>query len=79
MKTYTTRPVSWVVAPEGDPVFSEDATTIAIKDEAGGEFITISQVEGEIRINPEEWQTISMAVERAISEIERASKAKESK
>lgn len=74
---YTIRPVAWVVAPEGEPVFSEDATTIAIEDDAAGEFITIRQEEGEIRIDPEEWQVISTAVERAISEIKRASKAKE--
>ena len=41
--TYITRPIKWIVQPECEPMFCEQATTIEITDEAGGEFVTVSQ------------------------------------
>ena len=69
--TYITRPIKWIVLPEGEPVFCEQATTIEIDDEAGGEFIRVRQCpdgepEAVININPEEWPLIRSAINRAV-------------
>ena len=69
--TYITRPIKWIVLPEGEPIFSERATTIEIDDEAGGEFIRVRQCpdgepEAVININPEEWPLIRSAINRAV-------------
>lgn len=40
---YTARPTRFTIAPRGEPIFSERATTIEIDDEAGGEFIRVRQ------------------------------------
>lgn len=54
---YEIRIKSLIVAPVGEPIFSEKATEISIDDEAGGEFIVIRQTfdraeNGEVRLNP---------------------------
>lgn len=61
-----------VVKPVDDPIFSENATTIEILDEAGGEFVVVKQIGdyldvGEIRISPEEWSAIRDGIETMIS------------
>lgn len=68
---YTARPTRFTIAPRGEPMFSERATTIEIDDEADGEFIRVRQCpEGEpeavININPEEWPLIRSAINRAV-------------
>ena len=69
--TYITRPIKWIVLPEGEPVFCEQATTIEITDEAGGEFVTVSQQRDEpnaqtIKIDRDDWPLIRDAVDAAI-------------
>ena len=57
------------VCPPNEPIFSEMATTIQISDEAAGEFVELMQTDfrpGKIRINPEEWPAIRMAINRLI-------------
>lgn len=67
---YETRITRLIVAPVGDPVFSEQATTIEIDDEAGGEFVVVKQFGGHtdyekaICINPDEWPHIKSAIEQ---------------
>lgn len=66
-----TRVTQLVVVPEGEPLFSEMATTIEITDEAGGgEFVLVSQVGrvdvGKITINPEEWPALRAAINRLV-------------
>ena len=64
------------VIPEGEPLFSEMATEVEIVDEAGGEFIKVSQchsrvgddARGEICIAPEEWPTLKLAIDEMIRE-----------
>ena len=70
--TYTTRPMKWSHCPEGDAL-SEQATEIEIINEGAGEFVTLYQdastKNGLVAITPEEWPTLSQAIERAFIEI----------
>ena len=70
MKTRTTQ---LTVAPDGQPIYSEQAFTVTIDDEAGGEFVLIrSNLEtlpsGTISVSPDEWPALREAIERMISE-----------
>ena len=67
MTAYETRITRMTVAPEGKPLFSEQATHVEIDDEGGGEFIVITQCHdsGEvdrIAIDKAEWPHIRDAV-----------------
>lgn len=68
--TLEVKTLSVVVKPVGEPLFSEEATTISIVDEAGGEFVVVSQSArddlGKIAINPEEWPTLRAAIDTMI-------------
>lgn len=70
MADYETRIISVVVAPKDETNFSEMATIISIEDDAGGEYVTVSQVGridlGKIAINPEEWPTLRSAIDDMI-------------
>jgi hypothetical protein len=63
---YETRITQVVVVPEGEPSFSELATTIQIEDEAEGiEFLSIRQnlkPEAYVRIYPQEWPMLRAAI-----------------
>ena len=67
---YVTRVTQLTVAPEGEEVFSMDATTITIEDEGGGEFVIVSQPgrDKDIGIMPVEWPAIRDAIDRMIQE-----------
>ena len=73
--TYKTRITRITVASLGEPLFSEQATSILIDDEAAGEFVVIEQsrdsTEGAARvcIDPDEWPHVAEAVERLLKEI----------
>jgi len=59
------------MAKEGQPIFSEEAFSIAIEDEAGGEFVTVlchMRDYGKIAINPEEWPAVREAIEAMVKE-----------
>ena len=68
--TYQTRVTRLLVLPVGEPAFSEMATTVEIDDEAGGEFVVVSQCGrvdlGKIAINPEEWPALRAAINRMV-------------
>ena len=70
---YETRVVSVVVLPRGEPLYSEQATTISIADEASGEFLRISQEGGHIDeakcvlIEPEEWSVLRAAIDMMVA------------
>lgn len=61
-----------VLVPEGEPLFSEMATTVEIEDEAAGEFVEVSQHGapglGMIQISPEEWPALRSAINRLVRE-----------
>ena len=62
------RIVKLVIAPKGEPLFSEAATSVEIDDEAAGEFVKVTQQDGSmnvsksITIDPDEWPLIRDAV-----------------
>ena len=71
MKPTETRVTQVVVCPQGDPLYSDAATTVQITDEAGGEFVEVSQDapgQGKILINPEEWPALRSAINRLIKQ-----------
>ena len=72
--TYKTRITRITVAPVGEPIFSEQATSVAIDDEDAGGFVVIEQSRddqesGKVAIDPEEWPHVAAAVERLLKEI----------
>lgn len=76
MSKYKTRVTRLTVLPEGQPTFSEMATTVEIADEAAGEFVEVTQHGradiGKIIIHPEEWPTLRAAINRLIRQCEDA-------
>ncbi len=68
---YITRKTQITVLPEGEPLFSEMATTVSITDEAGGEYVEVEQegkLVGKIRINPEEWPALRAVIDSMIAD-----------
>lgn len=72
MTDYETRTTCLVVAPKGEPIFSECATHVRIIDEAAGEFIEIDQSAsnslGKIQITPSEWPVLRGAIDKMIQD-----------
>lgn len=66
--TQSTRVTRLHVLPEGEALFSEQAYTVEIDDEAGGEFVVVSDCEGKIRLNPEEWPALRNAINHMVKE-----------
>ena len=69
MKQRTIRPIQLVIAPEGEPQFSEQAIIVGLEDEAAGEYITITASvssnpdnRATIAIDPDEWSYVCEAV-----------------
>lgn len=76
MKKYIQRTTEIIIAPEGEPVFSELATRIKIEDNAGGEYLHIEQqkdctenMNQIIEIAPEEWLAIRAGIDYMMGEI----------
>lgn len=65
---YEQRITSITVAPAGDGTYSDDATRIDLIDEGAGEFVSVEQDSGSVRIDPEEWPAIREAIDRMIAE-----------
>lgn len=72
MSDYEARTMSLVIAPKGEPIFSECATHVRIVDEAAGEFVEVEQQGGlglgKIQLTPEEWPHIRKAIDRMIKQ-----------
>jgi len=73
---YQNRVTRISVLPAGQPIFSEQCTHVTIDDEAGGEFLVITQQSGstdvkeqQIQITPEEWPNIRGAIETLLKNI----------
>jgi len=68
--TYETRITKITVLPKGEPIFHEGATEIKIVDDAGGEYLEVSQCsdanEGKILIDPLEWPVLKKAIDKMI-------------
>ena len=70
MTEYERRVIAVIVAPYNEPTYSDQATTVAIADESGGEYIEVSQRRadaGMIAINPEEWPRLRKAIDDMIA------------
>ena len=67
---YEERVTQVTVAPAGEPVYSELVTTVAIDDEAAGEFVAVGQSHSEgkarVLINPDEWPALRSAISKMI-------------
>jgi hypothetical protein len=62
-----------VLAPEGEPIFSEQAFKIEIEDEAAGQFIIVtselgSADSGKICIDCEQWPAIRKAIDKMVKQ-----------
>lgn len=66
-----TRPVQWLAAPDGEPLFGARGFRVSICDEGGGEFVTIESASddevAQLRIDPEEWPALRDAMEAAVA------------
>jgi hypothetical protein len=72
MTEYETRTLSLIVVAKGHPIFSETATNVEIVDDAGGEYVEVSQHGrldlGKIAINPEEWPMLREAIDSMVEQ-----------
>jgi len=78
---YIQRTMSIMILPEGESIFCETATTIAISDDAAGEFLKITQCndeseKGEIRLEQNEWPSICAGIDMMFKEIEKHNQTK---
>ena len=77
---YRVRVTRLTIVPDGEPIFSEQATHVEIEDEAAGEFVKVTQQIGNasdaemrsIRIDPTEWPAIRHAIEQLLPNIQRS-------
>lgn len=72
MTNHLIRTTQITVVPEDQPIFSEQAITVSIVDESGGEFVEVQQASrteiGKITINPEEWPALREAISLMIAD-----------
>ena len=64
-----TRVTKLTITPDGEPLFSEQATDVLIEDIAAGEFVVVEQRAdgmGKIAIDPDEWPVIRAAINRMV-------------
>jgi hypothetical protein len=59
------------VGPENVPIFNESNFVLTIEDEAGGEYLVLRSNQeclenGEIKIDPEEWEELKEAIDTMI-------------
>ena len=62
--TYETRTTKVIVGVKGEQIFDDSVTEIEIVDEAGGEFLEISQDDVKLRFDAEEWPHVRDAIEK---------------
>ena len=62
--TYETRTTKMIVGVKGEQIFDDSVTEIEIVDEAGGEFLEISQDDVKLRFDAEEWPHVRNAIEK---------------
>lgn len=62
-----------IVHPEGEPLFDESATHVAIDDEGGGHYLIITQFPddpepGQIRLDPDELEQVYFAAQQLLTQ-----------
>ncbi len=71
---YEVRVLSVVVAPVGEPIFSERATIVSMEDDAGGEYVKVRQVTMDtedrhaICLSASEWPMIRDCIDAMIGQ-----------
>lgn len=69
---YETRVTRLTLTPKGTQIFDEGAMHVEIDDEAGGEFVILSQPGGErdgkVYIDPSEWPALRAAINRMVAQ-----------
>lgn len=75
---YITRTTKMTILPEGDPIFSENATNIEVAQEAGSDgFLKITQdagdpiYDGSVCIDHDNWPAIKAAIETMLEDIKK--------
>jgi len=70
--SYACRTMAVIVHREGEPVYSDYATTIRIASEGGGECVEVLQeaslTPGRVLITSEEWPALRVAIEKMLNE-----------
>jgi hypothetical protein len=59
---YESRITELTITPIGKPIFCEEAMVVRIDNEAAGEFVIVSQGDGKLAIDPDEWPAIRRAI-----------------
>jgi hypothetical protein len=70
---YTQTIKTIIVHPEGEPLFDESATHVAIDDEGGGHYLIITQFPddpepGQIRLDPDELDAVYSAAKQLLNQ-----------
>ena len=73
---HTTRPLKWIITPEGESIFCERGTLVEIVDDAAGEYVSVEQQADtggpqKILIDGDEWPHLSELISKAFAEIEK--------
>lgn len=64
--SFEARSIAVAICREGEPIYSETATLVSIRDDGGGEFVEVFQESGRISIDPDEWPEIKSAIDAMI-------------
>ena len=69
-KAHECRATQYSIGRTGEPIYADGATRIDIDDEAGGEFIVLTQSslhqEARITIDPDEWPLVRKAIDKLV-------------
>lgn len=76
LRPYETRVTELTVAPKGEPIYSELATRVKIRDDAAGPFVEVTQEGGSVdlrgvSVDKREWPVIRDAIDKMIEECNR--------
>lgn len=63
---FEARSIAVSVCRAGEPIYSEKATLVSIRDDGGGEFVEVSQDSGRISMDVDEWPAIKAAIDAMI-------------
>ena len=63
---FESRSISVCICREGEPIYSETATLVSIRDDGGGEFVEVSQESGRISMDIDEWPAIKATIDEMI-------------
>lgn len=68
-KKWQTRITRLTVLPPAAWLHHADGTDVCIHDEAGGEFVSVTQDDQTVRFDGDEWPVVRDAIDRMVAEI----------